>query len=177
MSRYVIWAIAAVALAIAFIVLAPFFASPTTHAAGPQSLAGMAAPVFELRDDRGAAVSLAQYRGRVVVMNLWASWCPPCRAEMPDLQRLADAYAGRRIVIIGVNEGESAQRARAFAGSLQIRFPIWIDASQQYGRTYAALGLPTTVILDSKGVVLRGFDGPLTFAQMQTAVAPLMRPH
>ena len=177
MSRYVIWAIAAAAIAIAFVVLAPFFVSPTTRAAGPQGLVGEAAPVFDLRDDRGAAVSLAGYRGRIVVMNLWASWCPPCRAEMPDLERLAEANAGRGIAIVGVNEGESPQRARAFADSLRIRFPIWIDGSQQYGRTYAALGLPTTVILDPKGVVVRGFDGPLTFAQMQAAVAPLVRKH
>lgn len=177
MSRYVIWAIAAAVLAIAFIVLEPFFASPTTHAAGPQGLVGEAAPIFALRDDRGGAASLDRYRGRIVVMNLWASWCPPCRAEMPDLQRLENAYADRGIVIIGVNEGESPERARAFADSLQIRFPIWIDGSQRYGRTYAALGLPTTVILDANGVVLRGFDGPLTFAQMQAAVAPLVNKH
>lgn len=177
MSRYVIWGIAAAVSAIAFVVIAPFFASPTTHAAGPQGLVGVAAPVFALRDDRGGAVSLDRYRGRIVVMNLWASWCPPCRAEMPDLQRLANAYTGRGVVVVGVNEGESPQRARAFADSLKIRFPIWIDGSQQYGRTYAALGLPTTAILDANGVVLRGFDGPLTFAQMQAAIAPLVRPH
>jgi len=175
MSRYAIWAIAAAAVAIAFIVLEPFFVAPTTHGAGPQGLVGQAAPVFALTDDRGAAVSLDQYRGRIVVMNLWASWCPPCRAEMPDLQRLAHAYRGDRIAIVGVNEGESPERARAFADSLQIAFPIWIDAAQRYGRTYGALGLPTTVILDANGVVVRGFDGALTFAQMQAAVAPLVR--
>jgi peroxiredoxin len=175
MSRYLIWAIAAAAVAIAFIVFEPFFVSPATHTTGPQALVGEAAPVFALQDDRGRPVSLDRYRGQIVVMNLWASWCPPCRAEMPDLQRLANAYAGRNISIIGVNEGESPQRARAFADSLQIDFPIWIDGSQRYGRTYTALGLPTTVILDANGVVVRAFDGPLTFAQMQAAVAPLMR--
>lgn len=175
MSRYVVWAIAGVALVIAFFVLEPFFASPTARGGGPEALVGEPAPVFALRDDRGAPVSLDAYRGRVVLMNLWASWCPPCRAEMPDLQRLQTAYARTGIAIVGVNEGESVQRARAFADSLAIRFPIWIDANQQYGRTYAALGLPTTVILDRRGVVIRGFDGPLTFAQMESAVGPLVR--
>lgn len=103
-------------------------------------------------------------------MNLWASWCPPCRAEMPDLQRLADRYAGRRIAIVGVNEGESPERARAFAQSLQLRFPIWIDSSERYGRTYAALGLPTTILIDPRGVVIRGFDGALTLDEMRAAV-------
>jgi thiol-disulfide isomerase/thioredoxin len=171
MSRIVAWAAGALALGIALYVLVPLFAS-SAHPSGPEGLAGTAPPVFALRDDRGAAVSLESYRGRVVVMNLWASWCPPCRAEMPDLQRLAAQYAARGVAVVGVNEGESPQRARAFADSLGIRFPIWIDGAQRYGRTYAALGLPTTVILDRRGIVVRGYDGALTFAQMQAAVAP-----
>ena len=175
MSRYIVWAIAALALAIAFFVLEPFFASQTTRPGGPEGLVGESAPILALRDDRGSPVSLEQYRGRVVLMNFWASWCPPCRAEMPDLQRLANAYAHSGIAIVGVNEGESPQRARAFADSLGIRFPIWIDAGQRYGRTYAALGLPTTVIIDRRGIVARGFDGALTFAQMESAITPTTR--
>jgi peroxiredoxin len=177
MSRYVIWAIAAVALVVAVIVLAPFFPSQKASPAGPAGLVGEAAPVFTLRDDRDRPVSLDRYRGRIVLMNLWASWCPPCRAEMPDLQRLADSYDDAAIAIVGVNEGESASRAQSFAESLRIRFPIWVDASQRYGRTYAALGLPTTVILDRRGVVVRGYDGPLTFDQMRAAVASVVQTH
>lgn len=177
MSRFVIWAVAAVAVVVAVIVLEPFFLSQKASPAGPAGLAGEAAPVFTLRDDRGRAVSLDRYRGRIVLMNLWASWCPPCRAEMPDLQRLANSYDDGTLAIVGVNEGESAARAQSFAESLRIRFPIWIDASQRYGRTYAALGLPTTVILDRRGVVVRGYDGPLTFDQMRAAVAGMVQTH
>ncbi len=177
MSRYLVWLAAAVVIAVAYALLAPFFISQTEHSGGPQALVGESAPVFALRDDRGARVSLDDYRGRIVLMNLWASWCPPCRAEMPDLQRLANAYARSGVAIVGVNEGESPARARAFADSLRIRFPIWIDASQRYGRTYAALGLPTTVIVDRRGVVARGFDGPLTWAEMESTIASLVRTH
>jgi peroxiredoxin len=172
--RYIVWLTALAALAVLVVVFEPFFVSRPAKTAGPAGLVGQSAPVFALRDDRGESVSLARYRGRLVVMNLWASWCPPCRAEMPDLQRLANLYAERDIAIIGVNEGESAQRAGAFASSLRIRFPIWIDSAEQYGRTYAALGLPTTIIVDRRGLVARGFDGPLTFDQMRAAVAPLL---
>ncbi|MBV8067571.1 MAG: TlpA family protein disulfide reductase [Candidatus Eremiobacteraeota bacterium] len=174
MSRYILWALAAAIAAIAFIVLEPFFAPQATHTVGPSALSGERAPVIPLLDDRGRSVSLAVYRGRVVLINLWASWCPPCRAEMPDLQRLANAHANDGIAIVGVNEGESPQRARAFADSLGIRFPIWMDETQRYGRTYA-LGLPTTVILDRHGIVVRGFDGALTYSQMEAAIRPLMR--
>jgi thiol-disulfide isomerase/thioredoxin len=108
------------------------------------------------------------------VMNLWASWCPPCRAEMPDLQRLSQAYASRGVVVVGVDEGESPERAGAFAGSLGIRFPIWIDGQQQYGRVFSALGMPTTAILDRNGVIAQAFDGQLTYDEMQKAVAGLL---
>jgi len=175
MSRYIIWAIAVLALVVAVIVLEPFFASQTAQSPGPAGLTGELAPVFSLRDDRGASVSLERYRGRVVLMNLWASWCPPCRAEMPDLQRLANSYGDDSLAVVGVNEGESAERAREFAQALQIGFPIWIDSSQRYGRTYAALGLPTTVIVDRRGIVVKGFDGPLTYDQMRAAVSGVVR--
>ncbi len=175
MNRSLVWLVAVLALAGAFAIFEPFFSSRGSGAAGPASFAGQPAPVFQLRDDLGAPASLAAYRGVVVVMNLWASWCPPCRAEMPDLQRLADRYPQSRVVIVGVNEGESAERAAAFARSLRIRFPIWVDATQQYGRAYGALGLPSTVIVNRQGVVVRGFDGAMTFDQMQAAVAPVAR--
>ncbi len=174
MKRAVPVIVAIVVLAIALIVLVPLFRNSSPHASGPSGLAGTTAPVFSLGDDRGATVSLAQYRGKLVVMNLWASWCPPCRAEMPDLQRLSSAYAARGVQVVGVNEGEAAQRASAFAASLGIHFPIWLDADQRYGRLYAALGLPTTVVIGRSGVVLKGFDGPLTFDQMQAAVKPYL---
>lgn len=133
-------------------------------------MVGQRAADFPLRDDAGATVSLAQLRGSVVVVNLWASWCPPCRAEMPELQRFADAYRARGVVVVGVNQGESAQRASAFARSLQIRFPIWLDQRQEYGRAYTALGLPTTVVVGRDGTIVRGFDGPLTFDELRAAV-------
>lgn len=163
------------AIAIGLVILVPLFRSQTAAPAGPSALVGQTAPVFDLRDDRGKAVSLAQYRGKIVVMNLWASWCPPCRAEMPDLQSVDREYAKDGVVIVGVNQGESPERAAAFAQSLDIDFPIWIDDGQRYGRVYAALGLPTTVVIDRRGRVLRGFDGPLTIQQMRSTIADVLR--
>ncbi|HEY1977937.1 MAG TPA: TlpA disulfide reductase family protein [Candidatus Baltobacteraceae bacterium] len=173
-SRVVAWVVAAVVVIAALWILVPLFGSQSGHANGPAGMAGEAAPVFALRDDRGQPVSLANYRGQVVVMNLWASWCPPCRAEMPDLQRLSQTYRGRGLAIVGVNEGESPERARAFADALHIAFPIWIDDQQQYGRVYAALGMPTTVIIGRDGTVVRGFDGALAYPQMRAAVNDLV---
>jgi peroxiredoxin len=158
---------------VAFVIV-PLFRASGVRGTGPAALAGRQAPVIALRDDRGAPVSLAAYRGRVVLMNLWASWCPPCREELPDLQRLYAANARSGLVVVGVDQGESPQRAREFAGALGIRFPIWIDADQSYGRAYDALGFPTTVIIARNGTIVRGVDGALTYAQMRADVAPLL---
>jgi len=162
-----------VLLLVAVVVLLPLFRGEGPHVAGPAGLAGEPAPVFAMQDDTGGQVSLNHYRGKVVLMNLWATWCPPCRAELPDLQSLYAANASRGFVVIGVDQGESAQRTRIFARSLGVRFPIWLDRDQAYGRAYAALGLPTTVIIDRQGRIVRGFDGALTAEQMREAVKPL----
>jgi peroxiredoxin len=142
---------------------------------GPQALAGRQAPSFSVPALDGSQSALGAYRGDVVVMNLWASWCPPCRAEMPDLQRLYQTYRSRKLVVLGVDQGESAQQVAAFAQSLGIHYPLLLDQQQQYGRVYAALGLPTTIVVNPQGVVVRGFDGPLSYPEMVAAVTPLLR--
>lgn len=168
------WLLAAAAIVAALLILVPLFGSQSARTTGPSGLAGQTAPVFALQNDRGEPVSLAKYRGQVVVMNLWASWCPPCRAEMPDLQHLYQSYKTRNVIVLGVDQGESAPRVASFAQSLGIHYPILLDQQQQYGRVYAALGLPTTVVVSAQGTVVRGFDGPLSYPQMVAAVAPLL---
>lgn len=170
-ANWIYW-IAAVAIA-AIIAGVYFRPGGSSQGAGPAALAGRPAPSFDVATTGGGTSSLAQYRGRIVVMNLWASWCPPCRAEMPDLERLSVAYAKKNVVVLGVDQGESPQRAAAFAQSLDIHYPILVDEQQQYGRVYAALGLPTTIVVNPSGVVVRGFDGPLSYPQMVDAIAPL----
>jgi len=159
--RYIIWPAVALALALAVYVAEPYFVPserrPAVQAAWPADRR----PSRFTRRSRAnrLAAGVSRIPGRHEPVGVVVS---ALRAEMPDLQRLAEAEAGRGIAVVGVNEGESPQRARAFADSLGIHFPIWVDGAQQYGRTYNALGLPTTVILDRQGVVIRAFDGPLT---------------
>jgi peroxiredoxin len=158
----------------AAVVIKQYF--PSTGQATQIAAAGKIAPSFAVPSTDGKSQTLAAYRGKIVVMNLWATWCPPCRSEMPDLEKLYETYRGRGLVVIGINQGESRQRAAEFAQSLRITYPIWLDSQQQYGRTYIALGLPTTVVIDRSGVpVPPGYDGPMTYAQMKAAVAPLIR--
>ena len=170
-SNLLAWIGGAVIIAV---VLAVYFRGGGSQAAGPAALQGKVGPSFSVPSLNGNPSALDAYRGRVVVMNLWASWCPPCRAEMPDLQRLYQVYKTRNLVVLGVDQGESAQRVGQFAQSLGIHYPILLDQQQQYGRVYAALGLPTTILVNRDGVVVHGFDGPLSYQQMVAAVTPLM---
>ena len=141
---------------------------------GPGSLAGAPAPSFEIPRTDGRTDSLARHRGQVVLVNIWATWCPPCREEMPALQRFARENAGK-VVVLAADQGESAQVAAAYAKERGVTFPILVDEAQQYGRAYAAVGMPTTVIVGRDGRVLKGIDGAMTLEQMRAAVAPALK--
>jgi peroxiredoxin len=142
---------------------------------GPAVLAGAPTQSFPAKRLDGTEDALQNYRGHVVVMNLWASWCVPCREEMPDLERLYESERGRGLVVLGVDQGESAQAAGGFARAHGVTFPILLDEEQRYGRAYAAIGLPTTVIVDRSGRIVKGIDGALTLAEMHDAVDPALR--
>ncbi|BDE05754.1 hypothetical protein WPS_10300 [Vulcanimicrobium alpinum] len=140
---------------------------------GPGTLAGAPAQSFDVVRTDGRTDSLAAHRGEVVLMNLWATWCPPCREEMPALEQFARRYAGR-VTVLSVDQGEAASVAAAYAKERGVTFPVLVDEKQRYGGTYAAIGLPTTVIVGRDGHIVRGIDGAMTFDQMRAAVAPAL---
>lgn len=143
-------------------------------AGGPAMLAGAPAASFPVKALSGAPDSLANYRGKVVLVNLWATWCPPCRAEIPALETLYRQYQSQGLVVLGIDQGESAKVAGAFAHKLGVTYPVLVDDGQQYGRAYAALGLPTSILVDRSGKIVRGIDGEMTLAQMREIVNPAM---
>jgi len=136
-------------------------------AAGPAALVGAPVESFTVPKLGGGNAGVADYRGKVLLVNLWASWCPPCRQEMPDLERFARDAAKDGVQVIGINEGESEQTAGAFAEKVGVTFPILLDREQQYGTAFGALGLPTSVFVRRDGTVAVAIDGPLTYAQME----------
>ena len=144
---------------------------------GPATLAGAPAQSYTIANLDGKQDSLANYRGKVVLLNLWASWCAPCRSETPALEKLYNDDRARGLVVIGVDQGESASAAAGFVKEMALTYPILIDEHQQYGNTYAAVGLPTTLIITRDGHIARGVDGELTLADMHKAVDPLLRAH
>lgn len=121
--------------------------------------AGAPAPDFTLVTATGEAVRLSDFRGRPVVLNFWATWCPPCRAEMPDLQALYDTGRDRGLVVLGVNLQESAVAVSAFATRYNLAFPLALDTDGAVARLYGILPLPTTYFIDATGRVRSRVQG------------------
>jgi thiol-disulfide isomerase/thioredoxin len=122
------------------------------------------APTLRLNDDDGKAVDLAQYRGKVVLVNFWASWCPPCRKEFPSLSRVRKLFKPSEFEVLAVNVGEEPDFAFSFAGITD--FPVLFDRDSKAIAAWEVQGLPTTFLVNRKGQLAyraaggREFDDP-----------------
>lgn len=111
----------------------------------------MPAPEFTLPDLDGKPHALADYRGKVVVLNFWATWCPPCRYEMPAMQRAWEKVRDEDIVFIGVDVGEDTDTVFTFLADYPVDFPLLLDEEAKVIEQYPVTGLPTTYIIDPQG--------------------------
>jgi thiol-disulfide isomerase/thioredoxin len=113
----------------------------------------MAAPAMVLKDIDGQAVDLSKLRGKVVIVNFWATWCPPCRREFPSMERLRKELAGSPLLILAVNEGENVEIIEQFTSTLDLqpRFPILLDLEGEAMAFWPVRGLPTTFFIDKRG--------------------------
>lgn len=137
---------------------------------------GNIAPDFELQQLGGGTVKLSDLRGKKVILNLWATWCPPCRAEMPDMQRFHEENKEKGIVILGVNLTDtetSPEAVDAFVKSYGITFPILLDPEREVANVYKAISIPTSYIIDSNGVVQNKYIGPMTEEIMENMLADI----
>lgn len=113
-----------------------------------------AAPELTLTDSQGTTHSLADYRGQVVLVNLWATWCPPCKEEMPALQAFYNKHADQGFTIVAINDGDPTADVLQFIKDYQLTFPVWLDptyiATEQAFKT---LNLPSSFVIDRTGTV------------------------
>jgi cytochrome c biogenesis protein CcmG, thiol:disulfide interchange protein DsbE len=147
---------------------------PTDFGAIPAQVNFMA-PALSLNGLDGAGHTLADQRGQVVLVNLWATWCPPCQAEMPLLQRYYERHRAEGFTVIAVEDGEPEADVRAFVGQHGLTFPVWLDPQHQAtDHAFNAMNLPTSFVIDRSGQVRLEWVGAINEANLERFVTPLI---
>ena len=142
--------------------------------AAAQVGAGQTAPVFTLQTFDGQTVRLADLRGKVVLVNFWASWCIPCAQEAPDLENTWRAYKDRNVVFLGVDYVDTETEARNYLRNFNITYPTGADLGTRISQAYRIRGVPETYIIDKQGTLRATFIGPTTAGQITGKLDPLL---
>jgi cytochrome c biogenesis protein CcmG, thiol:disulfide interchange protein DsbE len=135
--------------------------------------AGYLAPDFTLTTTLGQELTLSDLRGQPVVLNFWATWCPPCRAEMPEFQQASAKYNGQA-VILGIDQGEPLSVVADFGNALGITYPLLLDLDNRVSRLYNVNALPKTLFLDANGVVRELYTGMVNRAVLEDRIERLL---
>jgi len=137
--------------------------------------AGSRAPDFSARGLDGADHSLADLRGRVALMNFWATWCGPCRAEMPAIQAVYDAHRAEGFTVWGINSGEDASLIPPYMQQLNLNFPVMLDRDSRISRMYRVFALPTTYFIGRDGIITQVIIGEMNEASLDATVKKLLQ--
>jgi cytochrome c biogenesis protein CcmG, thiol:disulfide interchange protein DsbE len=132
------------------------------------------APALSLPNVTGGRETLDEYRGRVVLVNNWATWCPPCKAEMPTLQAYHDAHASEGFSVIAIEAGSPAAEVREFAEAFGLTFPVWVDAETAALAAFKNAHLPNSYVIDRSGTVRLAWIGEISRAALEEHVTPLL---
>lgn len=142
----------------------------------PAPLAGHPAPDFTLSDVQGHPVALSDFKGQPVIINFWATWCGPCRVEMPHLQAAYENHHQNGLVVLGVNltERDDPRAVPDFLAEFGLTFPVVLDHSGQVAELYRVLGQPASVFIDQEGMIHQVFQGPVNEQFINERVAELI---
>ncbi|MBI5879897.1 MAG: TlpA family protein disulfide reductase [Chloroflexi bacterium] len=162
----------ATAIAVVLLLGTLFAFGLRTSASGP--LSEGAAPDFAFKPFDGAPLKLSDLRGKVVVANIWASWCIPCKDEAPLLERTWRAYRERGVVFLGVDYVDTESAARAFIKQFDITYLNGPDTASTISRAFRARGVPETYFIDRRGVIARTVIGPITESDLRNTLESLL---
>jgi peroxiredoxin len=126
-----------------------------------ENLVGKGAPNFSLRNVEGQDVSLIDFKGKVVLLNFWASWCPPCRTELPRLNALKKSYEGKNFEIVAIATDRSSSPVIDFVKKHNITLPVLLDTDVKVSRKYKVFSLPTSFLINKRGIMVEKFIGEL----------------
>ncbi len=132
------------------------------------------APELALENVNGGTESLADFSGQVLLLNNWATWCPPCKAEMPTLKKFHDAHSTEGFTIIAVEAGDGKEEVLQFANSLGLTFPIWLDPDGAALNAFKNGSLPNSYVIDRSGTVRYAWTGEISLAMLEKFVTPLI---
>jgi peroxiredoxin len=154
-------------------------ANPSTGLSGSQpsnipAQVDYAAPELTLKDLSGATVSLADYQDKVVLVNNWATWCPPCKAEMPTLLAYYEAHKSQNFMIIAIEAGEPDADVAAFVKDYGLTFPVWPDPGQKSIQAFRNSGLPNSFVIDKTGTVRLAWTGAISQDNLEKYVTPIL---
>jgi len=131
-------------------------------------LAGQAAPNLTLKKLDNSSFQISDLKGDVVYVDFWATWCPPCREEMPSMQRLYDKMPKDKFEMIALYNNDKKQPVMNFVSQMRLTFPIWSDEHNFAGAKYGLTGLPETYIVDKNGIIREKFIGPAEWDKPET---------
>lgn len=132
------------------------------------------APDLQLTDIDGNHTAITDYRGQVILVNNWATWCPPCRAEMPTLEAYFQDHRHQAFTLIGIEAGDASDDVAEFAAEYELSFPIWLDPQNDSLRGFYNASLPNSYVVDREGTVVLGWTGAISQEMLENYVTPLL---
>jgi peroxiredoxin len=164
-------------IAFAVLVFTPKDNAPSKSGARVSPVPGelnLPAPKLELVNLDGVPVSLSELHGQVVLVNNWATWCPPCRAEMPTLQAYFQAHAADGFILVGINSGDRQDQVVDFVREYNLTFPMWLDPTALALHAFKSNALPSSYVIDKFGTVRLVWMGGVSLEALEAYVTPLL---
>ena len=168
------WLVGGLIVAAVVILVAAFYPNENGADRGPAQTVGKLLPALSFPSlEQGRSIDLGALRGRDVLVNVWATWCGPCRREMPALQLLSGRMRDR-LLVVAIDQGEDPAVVSRYVRQFGVRFPVGVDREQRLGTTLHLIGMPSSFFVDRNGIVRDAVDGEMTYGTMSEKAQTLL---